>query len=57
MALFELIGALVSVIAVLGYLNHKFVGLHDTRGITAMGLLISLVLTRWTFRKPFSTSC
>jgi hypothetical protein len=31
--------------AVLGYLNHRFVRLPDTVGITALGLLASLALT------------
>ena len=44
MTLFELIGALTSLIAVLGYVNHRFVHLPDTIGITAMGLVLSLVL-------------
>jgi CPA1 family monovalent cation:H+ antiporter len=44
MSLFELIGALATAVAVLGYINHRFIGLPDTIGITAMGLLASLAL-------------
>jgi len=44
MSLFQLIGALVTAVAVFGYINHRFIHLPDTIGITAMGLLVSLVL-------------
>jgi monovalent cation:H+ antiporter, CPA1 family len=44
MSMFELIGALVAVIAVFGYINHRLIRLPDTIGITAMGLLASLLL-------------
>ncbi|MGZ5178990.1 MAG: cation:proton antiporter [Ramlibacter sp.] len=44
MSLFELIGVLTASIAVLGYVNHRFIRLPDTVGITAMGLLVSLAL-------------
>lgn len=44
MSLFQLIGALVTAVAVFGYINHRFIGLPDTIGITAMGLLVSLIL-------------
>lgn len=44
MSLFELIGALATAVAVFGYINHKFIHLPDTIGITAMGLLVSLAL-------------
>jgi CPA1 family monovalent cation:H+ antiporter len=40
----ELIGALLTAVAVLGYFNHRVLRLPDTIGITAMGLLVSLVL-------------
>ena len=45
MSVFELIGLLLTAAAVLGYVNHKFVQLPDTVGITFMGLLATLVLT------------
>jgi CPA1 family monovalent cation:H+ antiporter len=44
MSLFELIGALATAVAVFGYVNHRFIHLPDTIGITAMGLLVSLAL-------------
>lgn len=44
MSLFELIGALATIVAVFGYINHRFIGLPDTIGITAMGLVASLML-------------
>ena len=56
MSLFELIGALTSVIAVLGYVNHRFVRLPDTIGITAMGLVLSLVLALVGARFPGAVS-
>ncbi len=45
MSVFELIGTLITATAVLGYVNHRFVRLPDTVGITFMGLLVTLVLT------------
>lgn len=45
MSLFELFGALIALVATLSYLNHRFVGLPDTIGITAIGLAGSLTLT------------
>jgi len=44
MSLLDLIGALLTAVAVLGYVNHRLVRLPDTIGITAMGLLVSLLL-------------
>ncbi|MEO8079225.1 MAG: sodium:proton antiporter [Caldimonas sp.] len=44
MSLFEFIGALATAVAVFGYINHRFIHLPDTVGITAMGLLASLGL-------------
>ncbi len=45
MSLFELIGLLITATAVLGYVNHRWIRLPDTVGITFMGLLATLVLT------------
>ena len=45
MSLFELFGTLIALVAVLSYLNHRFVGLADTIGITAIGLAASMALT------------
>jgi CPA1 family monovalent cation:H+ antiporter len=44
MSLFELIGALMAVVAMLGYINHRFIRLPDIIGITAAGLLVALAL-------------
>ena len=40
MSLFELIGALATAVAFFGYINHRFVRLPDTVGITAMALAV-----------------
>src|SRR4051812_24768628 len=56
MSLFELIGALTSLIAVLGYVDHRFVRLPDTIGITAMGLVLSLGLALVGARFPDAVS-
>lgn len=58
MTIFELIGGLTALIALFGYLNHRFIKLPDTIGITAVGLAFSLIavifrdhipgLTGWT---------
>lgn len=45
MSLFELIGLLITATAVLGTVNHRYIKLPDTVGITAMGLLVTLLLT------------
>jgi CPA1 family monovalent cation:H+ antiporter len=45
MSLFELMGALITAVAILGYINHRLIGLPDTVGITFMGLLATLMLT------------
>lgn len=44
MSFFEIIGALLATVAVFGYLNHKFIRLPDSIGITATGMVISLLL-------------
>jgi monovalent cation:H+ antiporter, CPA1 family len=44
MTLFQGIGILFTAVAVFGYFNHRFLKLPDTLGITAMGLLVTLVL-------------
>jgi len=45
MSLFHVIGLIVTLVAVFGYLNHRFIGLPDIIGITAMGLIASLIVT------------
>ncbi len=52
MTLFELFGVLIGVIAVFGYINHRFIGLPDTIGITAMGLLATMVLAVLGAKSP-----
>jgi CPA1 family monovalent cation:H+ antiporter len=44
MSILDLLGALLTAVAVLGYVNYRVVRLPDTIGITAMGMLVSLVL-------------
>lgn len=44
MSFLELLAVLLTAVAVLGYFNHRVIRLPDTIGITAMGLLVSLVL-------------
>lgn len=43
MSIFELVGGLTALIAFFGYLNHRFIKLPDTIGITAVGLAFSLI--------------
>ncbi|MEJ6022348.1 cation:proton antiporter [Ramlibacter sp. PS4R-6] len=40
----ELVGALAAVVALLGVINHRFIGLPDTLGIMAAGSLFALVM-------------
>lgn len=44
MSFLQLIAILLTAVAVLGYFNHRVLRLPDTIGITAMGVLVSLVL-------------
>jgi monovalent cation:H+ antiporter, CPA1 family len=39
---FQILALLVSVVAVFGYLNHRFVKLPDAIGITAIGVVVSI---------------
>lgn len=41
---FQLTGLLLTAVAFLGYLNHRFVRLPDTVGITAVGMACSLIM-------------
>lgn len=52
MSLFELIGALLALVAVFGYINHRFIKLPDTIGITAVGLAATAGLTVLGYRMP-----
>lgn len=44
MTLFQLTGIVLTMVAVLGFLNYKFLKLPDTLGITLMGLMTSVFL-------------
>ena len=52
MTAFQLVGALTGLIAVFGYLNYRFIKLPDTVGITAVGLIFSLVLSVYSHWVP-----
>lgn len=45
MSLFELMGTLIFVVALFGYVNHRFIKLPEPIGTTAMGISATLVLT------------
>lgn len=44
MTIFQGVGALFTLVAIFGYLNHRFLRLPDTLGITAVGLLVSVLV-------------
>lgn len=44
MTIFQLLGMVTTVIALFGYINHRFIKLPDTLGITAVGLVVSSAL-------------
>ena len=48
----EVIGALAVAVAVLGFVNHRFIRLPDIIGITAAGSLFALVLALVGRRVP-----
>lgn len=52
MTVFEGAGALFTLIAVFGVINHRFIKLPDTIGITAMGLIVSACISVVGFRHP-----
>src|SRR5690606_14675737 len=45
MTMFQGAGALFALVAVFGYVNHRFVKLPDTLGITAVGLFACLCMS------------
>lgn len=45
MIMFDGIGLLLTLIAIFGYINHRFIKLPDTLGITAVGLLVFTCLS------------
>lgn len=55
MTVFQLIGGLTTLIAVFGYLNHRFIKLPDTIGITAVGLAFSLIAVLFRDKIPGMT--
>ena len=44
MNLLALVGTMITLVSVLGYVNHRFIGLPDTTGIAAIGLVASLLI-------------
>ena len=44
MSVLELLAVLLTAVALLGWFNHRALGLPDTVGITAVGVLVSVVL-------------
>jgi CPA1 family monovalent cation:H+ antiporter len=43
-SLFHAIGLIITLVALFGYLNSRFIGLPDVIGITAIGLLVSVAV-------------
>ena len=43
MTAFQVLSIVVALVAAFGYLNHRFVRLPDAIGITASGIVVSLV--------------
>lgn len=52
MTLFQGVGILLSLIAVFGLLNQRFLKLPDTPGITAVGLIVSLCFLMASYGNP-----
>lgn len=52
MTLFQLFGLVITLIAVLGYLNHRFLKLPETIGITALALVLSMGITGYGLANP-----
>ncbi|MGB7757045.1 MAG: sodium:proton antiporter [Salinisphaera sp.] len=44
MSLFHAIGLIITLVALFGYLNSRFIGLPDVIGITAIGLVVSVAV-------------
>jgi len=51
-SVFHAMGLIVTLVALFGYLNHRFIGLPDTVGITAIGLVAALGLTAYGAYDP-----
>ncbi|KAG4081116.1 hypothetical protein HA402_010287 [Bradysia odoriphaga] len=52
MSMFDSAGALLALIAVFGYINHRFIKLPDTLGITAVGLIAFVGLSLFGLAHP-----
>ena len=55
MSVFQITGALLAVVAVFGVINHRFIKLPDTLGITAVGLVVCLGISAFGFYYPAMT--
>ncbi|MDA3921355.1 MAG: cation:proton antiporter [Salinisphaera sp.] len=44
MSLFHAVGLIITLVALFGYLNSRFIGLPDVIGITAIGLVVSVAV-------------
>ncbi len=56
MPIFTIVSAVITVVALCGYANHKLVRLPDTVGITAVALLISIAIVALGQRVPRVTA-
>lgn len=52
MTLYQASGVFLTIIAVLAWVNYKYIRLPDTIGITAIGLVLSIVLTIIGLQQP-----
>lgn len=52
MSLFELFGLVIALIAALGYINHRFIRLPETIGITVVAMAMSVGITGYGFLNP-----
>jgi len=51
-SLFHALGLLVTLVALFGYLNHRFVRLPDVIGVTAIGLIVSIAVVGYGAFEP-----
>lgn len=54
MTIFQLLGLVTTIIAVFGYINHRFIKMPDTLGITAVGLVVSTILVLIGHHEPMA---
>ncbi len=52
MSVFHAMSLVIALVALFGYLNHRFIGLPDTVGITAIGLVAALGVTTYGTYDP-----